>query len=396
MCVLRTLTSSHKFLRNLLRGLYHNYVVIKFKRQQPENSHSPTWNKSIKKANDPHSLFRLFFETTKHIFAMRSAPLVRRLALTSTRRFHSATTSTYIVHYNPPTDGPRPSLPIRAFSTNLKDNKDDQGKEDDESTHNEEDLLGEDAVSEDKEGSLEGEKEKGAKEEGAEEKGASSSTSFDASSFIPSGYDVRQSLLAFSDGVKETWHELINPDRSSNFKKRIAEPMSKGESDARKDEHGEYAGPSELMMVKGEKDAWERMRARMASAPIIEDVLKAAGKVYSSEGVKKTREKLGDISEDAREAWETSQNPWVYRISSIIDTFSAEDEFAVAVRELRRLDPNFDMEDWRYNLGEAFLIPFIQDYMRSDLKALKPWIHGEGMKRKIEGEIRTRKQEGVR
>ena len=256
--------------------------------------------------------------------------------------------------------------------------------------------MGEDAVSEDKEGSLEGEKEKGAKEEGAEEKGASSSTSFDASSFIPSGYDVRQSLLAFSDGVKETWHELINPDRSSNFKKRIAEPMSKGESDARKDEHGEYAGPSELMMVKGEKDAWERMRARMASAPIIEDVLKAAGKVYSSEGVKKTREKLGDISEDAREAWETSQNPWVYRISSIIDTFSAEDEFAVAVRELRRLDPNFDMEDWRYNLGEAFLIPFIQDYMRSDLKALKPWIHGEGMKRKIEGEIRTRKQEGVR
>ncbi|GMI26538.1 hypothetical protein TrCOL_g1053 [Triparma columacea] len=287
-------------------------------------------------------------------------------------------------------------MPIRAFSTNLKDNKDDQGKEDDKSTHNEEDLLGEDAVSEDKVGSLEGEKEKGAKEEGAEEKGASSSTSFDASSFIPSGYEVRQSLLAFSDGVKETWHELINPDRSSNFKKRIAEPMSKGESDARKDEHGEYAGPSELMMVKGEKDAWERMRARMASAPIIEDVLKAAGKVYSSEGVKKTREKLGDISEDAREAWETSQNPWVYRISSIIDTFSAEDEFAVAVRELRRLDPNFDMEDWRYNLGEAFLIPFIRDYMRSDLKALKPWIHGEGMKRKIEGEIRTRKQEGVR
>jgi len=172
--------------------------------------------------------------------------------------------------------------------------------------------------------------------------------------------------------------------------------MSKDASEARKDEHGEYAGPSDLMMVDPDKDAWERMRDRLASAPIIEDVLKAAGKVYSSDGVKATRERIGDIKEDAREAWETSQNPWVYRISSIIDTFGAEDEFAVAVRELRRLDPSFDMEDWRYNLGEAFLIPFIKDYMRSDLKALKPWIHGEGMTRKVEGEIRIRKSEGVR
>jgi len=223
-----------------------------------------------------------------------------------------------------------------------------------------------------------------------------SSSSFDSSSFAHSSYDVKQSILSFSDGLKETWQELINPDRSSNFKKRIAEPMSKDASEARKDEHGEYAGPSDLMMVDPDKDAWERMRDRLASAPIIEDVLKAAGKVYSSDGVKATRERIGDIKEDAREAWETSQNPWVYRISSIIDTFGAEDEFAVAVRELRRLDPSFDMEDWRYNLGEAFLIPFIKDYMRSDLKALKPWIHGEGMTRKVEGEIRIRKSEGVR
>ena len=323
---------------------------------------------------------------------MRAASIARRLAITSTRRFQPAATSSKRFTPTPASGRTITSMPIRAFSTNLKDNKEDEVDRDDEEKQNEEEVPKEDKEGGEEDGkeaeALEGEKEKGAD--------ASSSASFDPSSMIPSGYDVRQSLLAFSDGVKETWQELINPDRSSNFKKRIAEPMSKGESDKRKDEHGDYAGPSELMMVEGEKDAWERMRARMASAPIIEDVLKAAGKVYSSEGVKKTREKLGDISEDAREAWETSQNPWVYRISSIIDTFSAEDEFAVAVRELRRLDPNFDLEDWRYNLGEAFLIPFIQDYMRSDLKALKPWIHGEGMKRKIEGEIRTRKQEGVR
>ena len=48
------------------------------------------------------------------------------------------------------------------------------------------------------------------------------------------------------------------------------------------------------------------------------------------------RNTASDIGEDAREAWETSQNPWVYRISSVYDTLTAPDEFAIGVTELRR------------------------------------------------------------
>ena len=48
------------------------------------------------------------------------------------------------------------------------------------------------------------------------------------------------------------------------------------------------------------------------------------GKISNASGVKKVRNTVGDIGEDAREAWETSQNPWVYRISSVWDTIMAE------------------------------------------------------------------------
>ncbi|GMH69637.1 hypothetical protein TrVE_jg11373 [Triparma verrucosa] len=148
------------------------------------------------------------------------------------------------------------------------------------------------------------------------------------------------------------------------------------------------------MIVDEDESAWNRMQSRLKEAPIIASVLEAAGKISNASGVKKVRNTVGDIGEDAREAWETSQNPWVYRISSVWDTIMAEDEFAIGIRELRRLDPSFDLETWRSSVETSLAPSLLIDYMRGDLKVLKTYT-GEAVYNKLAAEVRERKKEGI-
>ena len=83
------------------------------------------------------------------------------------------------------------------------------------------------------------------------------------------------------------------------------------------------------------------------------------------------RNTASDIGDDAREAWETSQNPWVYRLSSVYDTLTAPDEFAIGVQELRRLDSAFDLEEFRLGVETQVGPELVKDYMRGDVKKLK-------------------------
>ena len=47
--------------------------------------------------------------------------------------------------------------------------------------------------------------------------------------------------------------------------------------------------------------------------------------------------KAGNAVEDAREVWETSQNPYIYQMASAYDAVFAETEEGQAIKELRRL-----------------------------------------------------------
>lgn len=106
------------------------------------------------------------------------------------------------------------------------------------------------------------------------------------------------------------------------------------------------------------------------------------------------KHKLDELSEDAREAWETSQNPWVYRISSVYDTVTAESEYAVAVGELQKLDPEFTLEDWKEDVVEYTLPRIMQWFLAGEISRLEPWL-GEGVFKRIAAEITARKKEGV-
>ena len=124
------------------------------------------------------------------------------------------------------------------------------------------------------------------------------------------------------------------------------------------------------------------------------DILSRSEQVYEKSGAKKAKQKMDHMAEDAREAWETSQNPWVYRASSVYETITAETPESIAVAELRKLDPDFTLDDWREDVVEHNLPKIMEWLLMGKINQLKPWL-GEGVFKRIAAEITARKQEGV-
>lgn len=204
----------------------------------------------------------------------------------------------------------------------------------------------------------------------------------------------------FSEGVSETWQELLDSGKGKSINKSLrsksAGTNNSSSSEKAKEsvEENEYDGPSALMIVDEDLGAWERLQKRIAEAPIIKNILGASHKVFEQTGMNEAKKKIDDIGEDAREAWETSQNPWVYRISSVWDTVTAESEFAIATRELNRLDPDFTLEQFKIDVMETTVPEIMEYFLQGNTKALKPWL-GEAVYNRLSAEIRIRKQEGL-
>jgi mitochondrial import inner membrane translocase subunit TIM44 len=116
--------------------------------------------------------------------------------------------------------------------------------------------------------------------------------------------------------------------------------------------------------------------------------------LYVKSGAKQVKQKVDHLSEDAREAWETSQNPWVYRISSVYETMTAETPESMAVAELRKLDPTFTLDDWKQDVSEHTLPKIMEWLLKGKINQLKPWL-GDGVFQRIAAEITARQQEGV-
>jgi import inner membrane translocase subunit TIM44 len=114
----------------------------------------------------------------------------------------------------------------------------------------------------------------------------------------------------------------------------------------------------------------------------------------AQEKVNKAKQNLNNLREDATEAWETSQNPWVYRASSVYDTLTAESEFAAASRQLQKLDPDFTMENWKRDVVEYTLPNIMKLFLEGRIQELKPWL-GEAVYNRLAAEVRARKKDGV-
>lgn len=195
---------------------------------------------------------------------------------------------------------------------------------------------------------------------------------------------------SFTSEVSAAWQELLKSGERKHINKQIIKPEATAEGDK------EYTGPVDIMVIDPNEHltAWERMQRRLTEAPIIQRALEHSDEFLEKTGAKKAKKKLDHLSEDAREAWETSQNPWVYRASSVYDTFTAESPETAAVRELRKLDPEFTLEDWRQDVVELTLPQVMEWFLQGKVNQLKPWL-GEGVFHRIASEIAARKQEGV-
>ena len=122
--------------------------------------------------------------------------------------------------------------------------------------------------------------------------------------------------------------------------------------------------------------------------------MSGAEKVYKQTGADKAKERVDEISEDAREAWETSQNPWVYRISSVYDTMTEESDKAMAERIFRELDPDFSLTSWKRDAVEVTLPKLMALFLQGRVKELQPHL-GESVYKRIAAEAKARKKEGV-
>jgi mitochondrial import inner membrane translocase subunit TIM44 len=202
---------------------------------------------------------------------------------------------------------------------------------------------------------------------------------------------VADTYDTFKTELSSTWQDLIRSgERKSINKKLVVHPTETAGGDA------PYTGRVDIMVIDPELNltAWERMQKRLTAAPIIQNILERTEEIYEKSGAKKVKERVDHIKEDAREAWETSQNPWVYRLSSVYDTVTAELPETRAVSELRVLDPSFTLEDWRQDVVEHTLPIVMRWFLQGRINQLKPWF-GEGVFKRIAAEMKAREQEGT-
>lgn len=189
------------------------------------------------------------------------------------------------------------------------------------------------------------------------------------------------------------WRELTQGKKRDVLRQSLATEEEPAETvDASED-----VRQTALLVVEHE-DSWAKLRERLREAPIIQEILRGAKRLRQTQ-VGQAADAVGtrirDRVEDAREFWETSQNPLVYQASSIVDAVTAENEFATAVRELRRLDPAFSVEEWRETVSKELVPSIISAFVAADTMKLRPWL-GEGLYSRLAHEIRLRKQEGLR
>jgi import inner membrane translocase subunit TIM44 len=213
---------------------------------------------------------------------------------------------------------------------------------------------------------------------------------------------LANTITSFSSSLSDTWSELINSNTPQDINKKLSDihnihPSQPGNTSD--DDHNaadKYQGTTAIMIIDEQQNlsAYERIQQRLSEAPLIQSIFKTADQIYTKSGASQAKEQLGNVAEDAREAWDTSQNPWVYRVSSVYDTMTAESETAMAERELRELDPHFSLEEWKRGLAEVTLPNIMQLFLEGRIKELKPFL-GEAVYNRLAAESRARKKEGV-
>ena len=139
------------------------------------------------------------------------------------------------------------------------------------------------------------------------------------------------------------------------------------------------------MHVKEATSEWEKMKQRLSNNPLIREILKGSKKAYNAaadtdigQKVEDAGERVKERMEDAREFWETSQNPIVYTLSGVWDNMTGDTEEGIVTSEILKLDPDFDKEIWAEELRVNLVPDLIKAHLTGDIDLLAEHL-GEGI-----------------
>ena len=228
-------------------------------------------------------------------------------------------------------------------------------------------------------------------------------------------YRLTDAYYNFKDQVSEAWKEMVGEDRETMLsrkveqaatyrkpkKKKVNEDGEEVDDEDSKEDEVPYDGPSAIVHVKEPQNAWESMKQRLSESPLIQEILKnsrkigkAAGETPIGQQAHKINENVKGRIEDAKEFWETSQNPIIYTLSGIVENVTGETEEGIATAEIRRLDPKFNKEDWAEEVLKTMVPSVIGAHLEGNIKALEPYTR-EAVFKKLSSEIRLRKGDGI-
>ncbi len=194
----------------------------------------------------------------------------------------------------------------------------------------------------------------------------------------------------------EAWSEVIGnrPAHKSTVVRKLKRPEEGSEGQGTT-EAPENSGA--LVLVKGAGEAWQKLGEKLKEAPVIEDLVKGTQAVRQKTGItdaaKKAKHAVDNKVEDAREVWETSQHPLIYEASGIVHSVVGETEMGTAMRELRRMDPWFNLETWKADLTDHLLPDLMEAYLQGDATAMAQWT-SEGPLKKMTAEFQERMKSG--
>ena len=121
---------------------------------------------------------------------------------------------------------------------------------------------------------------------------------------------------------------------------------------------------------------------------------KEVGKTTIGKAGQQTVENVKDKVEDAREFWETSQNPIVYAVAGAYENLTGETEEAIAIKDFRKLDPDFDIIPWSTATETTIAPALIKAHLRGDISKYKDQL-SEAVYHKLSADIDARKKDGL-
>lgn len=199
----------------------------------------------------------------------------------------------------------------------------------------------------------------------------------------PSPFEIKiQELVGEIQRLEKEREEAQAASDMAKFKE-----LNKKTREVRKELEGIQArmNTTSVVVVEERKGAWESFSETLRDTPLLKGIFGL--------GETKAAQKITSAAEDAREAWETSQHPLVYRVQSVWDSMFAETEMGEAIREFRKIDRDFTMEGFVQEMEEEVIPVVLTAFLRGDVTTLQQHL-SEGAFAAVKAAVEQRVQAG--